>query len=88
MMRNKLIVDGRYGEKHILRQDTPGKYSLESDNIGISYDPRSQDIISVDPPGGPFMTVGFTFKYRHQKYKIIGFSRLDEPLLIEIEEID
>lgn len=86
-MKNKLIIKGRYGEKHTLQQDTPGIYRLESDHIGISYDPDTKDIISVDPPGGPCMTVGFTFKYRHTKYKIIGFSTLDEPLFIEIEEV-
>ena len=87
-MRNRLIIDGRYGEKHILRQDIPGKYRLESDFISISFDANTREILSVDPPGGPYMTVGFTFKYRHQKYKIVGFSTMDEPLLIEIEEID
>ena len=86
MMRNKLILQGRNGEKHTLRQESPGKYSLESNHVGISYDPSTKEIIAVDPPGGPYMTVGFVFRFRHQRYEILGFSQLDEPLLIEIGE--
>lgn len=87
-MRNKLFIYGRLGEQHILEQQSPGKYSLKSQYIGVSYDPGSKEIISVDPPGGPYMVVGFEFKFRHQKYRIKGFSTLHEPLLIEIEEVN
>lgn len=88
MMKNKLILNGRYGERHTLKQVYPGKYSLESDFISVSFDSGSGEIMSVDPPGGPYITVGFEFKEGRHKYKVVGFSTMYEPLLIEIEGVD
>ena len=85
MMRNKLLLCGRNGVSHTLRQKEPDKYSIECDYIRVIFD--NNEILAIDPPSGPYMTVGFKFRYRHQNYRIVGFSRFDEPLLIEIEEV-
>lgn len=88
MMRNKLILNGRTGEHHELIQQCPGKYSLESNYIGLTLGENDNEILAVDPPGGPYITVGFKFRFRHKDYRVVSISRLNEPLLIEIEEVD
>lgn len=88
MKKKTLKIQGRNGQHHILEQDSSGKYKLKSKYFGISYDPVTKQIVAIDPDDGPYMTVGFIFYYKNQGYRIISFSRLDEPLLIGIEEIN
>lgn len=60
-MKKIIKLHSRYGEKNWLEHYRDKTYILhsETDHIRVGYqDADMQEIEFVDPPGGPFMSVG------------------------------
>lgn len=65
MLKDRYVLDNRYGDKYVLEKVEDNKYLLKTDTFfvmrcGIAKE--SQEYTFIDPPGGPMLKVGSIFQ--------------------------
>lgn len=63
---NKFLLKNRYGENYFLKQVGVELYKLVGnlDYMRIIFTDDGKEIYAVDPPGGPFLCIGYEVKPR------------------------
>lgn len=75
----------RIGENfYMLKSDEKSKWGIEHLRVGLSEDNNRYTF--VDPPGGPFLDIGYSLKDSNGKKYIIK-EIFSKPFLFTLEEI-
>lgn len=67
---------------YMLKSDESSKWALEHLRVGLSDNTNKYEF--VDPPGGPFLDIGYSLKDNNKKYIIKEISC--RPFLFTLEE--